>query len=128
MGAMAGFEVQVVEGGQVCRLTVTGEIDLAVSAELASAGLACLERADDLVVLDLGQVTFIDSTGIGALVTVRNRAELVGKTLRVASVSDRVAKVLSIAGLAEVFGLDAADTSVIAPAGPPRDDRRSMTA
>jgi anti-anti-sigma factor len=125
---MAGFEVRVVEGGQVCRLTVTGEIDLGVSAELADAGLACLERATDLVVLDLGQVTFIDSTGIGALVSVRNRAELVGKTLRVASVSDRVAKVLSIAGLAEVFGLDAADMTVIAPAGPPRDDQRSMTA
>jgi anti-anti-sigma factor len=125
---MAGFEVRVIEGGQVCRLKVTGEIDLGVAAELAAAGLACLERADDIVVLDLGQVSFIDSTGIGALVAVRNRAQVVGKTLRLATVSDRVAKVLSIAGLAEVFRLDAADMTVIAPDGPPRDDQRSMTA
>ncbi|MDP9091880.1 MAG: STAS domain-containing protein [Actinomycetota bacterium] len=118
---MTGFEIQVVDSGQVCHLTIAGEVDLSVCAELTAVGLECLDRAGTTVALDLAQVTFIDSTGIGALVTVRNRAEDTGKRLQVSRVSDRVAKVLTMAGMAELFGLGTAETTVIAPSSAATD-------
>jgi anti-anti-sigma factor len=49
------------------QVTVTGEVDLATAPNLRDALLAIPPDVDRIVV-DLSEVTFIDSTGIGALV------------------------------------------------------------
>jgi anti-sigma B factor antagonist len=107
-----GFDIQFADHGHVCELIVSGEVDLSVADDLATAGLACLTGTAKVLEIDFGEVTFIDSTGIGALIAIRNRAVLTGKTLLLRSVPDRVRKVLRIAGLAEIFGLDATEAAV----------------
>jgi len=62
-----------------------------------------------VVVFDLSAVTFMGSTGIGALVAVRNAGREAGVTVRIDSASEPAARVLGIAGLAAEFGMIKAD-------------------
>jgi anti-sigma B factor antagonist len=66
---MADFRISRGEDGAAATLHVAGEIDLAVADDLREAGLSCLESNDPGVRVDLSEVTFIDSTGLGALCT-----------------------------------------------------------
>jgi len=53
--------------------------------------------------LDLGQVTFIDSSGLQAVMAARHDLEDDGTVTRIVSVSPAVARVAEIAGLASHF-------------------------
>ena len=87
-------------------LQVAGELDLAVTAELRSAAdNALAAEGVELIVLDLEGVTFIDSTGLGTLVEIRNAAMQRGAAMRLDGVQAAPARVIEIAGLADAFGM-----------------------
>lgn len=86
-------------------LVVTGELDLASADEFVAA-VTGSDMDEDAVLLDLAGVTFMDSTGLAALITVRNSARDQGRRMVVESYSPAVARVLELAGLADLF-LDA---------------------
>lgn len=64
-------------------LGVHGDVDLASAAELREHLRLAVERYDTVVV-DLDGVGFMDSTGLGVLVTAYNRARASGRVLVVA--------------------------------------------
>lgn len=65
--------------GQRVRVSVTGELDLASAPALRDAVLREMGAGND-VVLDISGVSFIDSTGLAAVVTVANHAKTHGRT------------------------------------------------
>ena len=85
---------------------LTGELDLDRSDDVrdslaaASAAPGCRYLRVD--VSDLG---FIDSYGLGALVSARNSAAAKGVTLTLAEPSPPVRKAIEVTGLGHVFGL-----------------------
>jgi anti-sigma B factor antagonist len=104
---MAAFAIEVSGAGQRCDMTVSGEIDLEVAQELTTMGLLSLNSTPaQTLVLDLAAVTFIDSTGLGALVVIRNAAQDIGKDVVLCRVPDRVAQVLAITGLDQAFAVE----------------------
>jgi anti-sigma B factor antagonist len=85
--------------GPAVRLWLRGELDLSTAPTLST----CLESIDHrskLVTVDMAAVTFLDSSGIAALVKhdSRFRAEL--RHLQIANPSERVLRVLELAGVA----------------------------
>jgi anti-anti-sigma factor len=92
-----------VHGGR-CDLTVTGEIDLYSADDVAALGVLNLTepKVTELIV-DLAGVTFIDSTGLGALVRIRNIALEFNKDVRFRDPSPRVQQLFTLTGLAGVF-------------------------
>ena len=83
-----------------------GEIDVATSPLLRSEFATVLALAPKEVTLDLHDVSFIDSSGLGVLVgALRRLEEEAGGRLRVESVQDSVRKVFEITGLGPMFGL-----------------------
>jgi anti-anti-sigma factor len=82
-------------------VTVCGEIDLETCAEL-SAALATLDGSRN-VSLDLGDVSYIDSTGLRVLLTARDAAEKAGGSLRVSTSSNIVARLIEITGANELL-------------------------
>jgi anti-anti-sigma factor len=60
-------------------------------------------------VIDLAKVTFMDSTGLGALVTIRNASHRLSKQLSLRSVPERVQKLLAVTGLDRAFVIDSSD-------------------
>ena len=75
-----------------------GELDLHTAPQLASALTPAID-AGDRVIVDLTGVTFIDSSGVGVLVTALERARPTGTTLVVVAPHPRVRKVFEITGL-----------------------------
>jgi anti-anti-sigma factor len=55
-------------------------------------------------VIDLDQVAFVDSAGLGALLSIRERAGELGIDLSIASVSDPVRRILDVTGLRDTLG------------------------
>jgi len=101
----------------VVRLELAGEVDMMVSAELTSAQLR--EIRDPVVaglVVDLNQVTFLDSTGIAALVTGMRAARERGIPFTVTNPHRMVRTVLEVTGLlGPLTGSDltASDSTVV---------------
>lgn len=95
--------------GRRCRIDASGEIDLAVADEFAAAGITSLQDATvDTVLIDMGAVTFMDSTGLAALVHIRNEAVRLDKQLVLSHVPKAVRQILAITGVDVVFAADPA--------------------
>ena len=69
-----GLSVTVEPGRERVIVRVAGEIDLASVTALQTPVTELLERGFDSVLIDLRAVSFIDSTGIHALLACRQRA------------------------------------------------------
>ena len=65
--------VGLAERGDALVLSLTGELDLYTAPALREALRGAVERSPARLVVDLGGVTFIDSTALGALVEARSR-------------------------------------------------------
>ena len=88
-------------------LAIAGEIDVAVVDEFGNAMRALIEaNAGVEVCVDLREVNFIDSSGLGVLVGANKQAASAGATIRLTHVQASPAKVFEITGLQSSFGLD----------------------
>lgn len=87
-------------------LVVRGAIDLQTREELLRVAKQVLADGTPAVVLDLQDVNFIDSTGIGALVEIGHDAEDVDAGLVLRRPSERVLRILQLTGLTEAWVLE----------------------
>ena len=87
-----------VDGG-VC-VIACGEIDAASAPELAAELHQAIDGDDGPVLLDLGAVTFMDSSGVSALLTAH---QLANGRLRLATVHPAVQRVLELTGALALF-------------------------
>jgi anti-sigma B factor antagonist len=100
------FAIRSVVEGQTTTLHVTGEVDLATAEEIGQAATTALDAGATALVIDLHQVTFLDSTGLAVLVAVNNHATAGGARLTIRGPSPRVRKVLRITGLDEFLPVE----------------------
>lgn len=79
-------------------VAVAGEIDIATVAELRER---LFELADSgrPVIADLSQVSFVDSTGLGALVGAARRAAAHGGSLHVVGARPQIRQLFRVTGL-----------------------------
>ncbi|MYW64338.1 anti-sigma factor antagonist [Streptomyces sp. SID8379] len=94
------FEVAVVDTGETVLLRVCGELDICTAAQLDQVLAPLLSRPCEL---DLGEVSFTDSTGVNLLIRLQRRAASQGGTLRLVAVTRPVLRVLEITGTAGVL-------------------------
>ena len=101
----AGFGFSIVHANGTVRVAVRGEIDIATSDELRSALLALFDQGARQVTVDLAELGFIDSTGLGALIRVLKHYRQEGGDLKLARPTRPVAKVLEITNLTKLFDI-----------------------
>jgi len=95
-----------------CRLAVGGEVDIDTADRLAQAGLlAIAEHSTRTLVVDLQGVTFMDSTGLKAMLTLRDGATTAGTRMLLRNVSAQVQKILSITALDQVLAPETVEES-----------------
>lgn len=100
-GGRLGLERDVQADGTEL-LIVGGELDVETAPELRRA-LAEAAARQASVVLDLANLEFIDSSGIGVLVRAELQATRDGRRLLLRNIPPQAARILSIAGLASRF-------------------------
>lgn len=83
-------------------VAVRGEVDLSWSSEIRKAVLGALDRSQQVLV-ELDQVSYIDSSGIAALVEGYQSAKTRDIQFGLLSISDPVRSVLELARLDQVF-------------------------
>jgi anti-sigma B factor antagonist len=87
------------------RVAVVGELDLATATVLRDRLLDLLFGQDPAAVLevDLAGTTFMDCTGLSALIVARNAAVQTGRRMRVCHPQPIVHRVLAVTGLLDLL-------------------------
>lgn len=80
-------------------LRLAGEIDMLTAAQLSDAVHEVLVNAPPRVVLDLSEVSFCDSQGLGTLVVLTRKASQAQSLLVLTNVGEFLLRVLDITGL-----------------------------
>jgi anti-sigma B factor antagonist len=88
-----------------CTLYVQGDVDLSNSSELRKTILSAL-KTSPRVAVDLADVTYIDSSGIAALVEGLQYANNHNKTFRLTRLSSHVQSIIELARLDQVFTIE----------------------
>lgn len=84
---------------------VSGEIDAYTAPEFKSAlGRAILAGADHLIV-DLTEVSYMDSSGFGSLLSATKRIRPKGGTISLVGCTDAIERMLRLTNLDTVFGM-----------------------
>jgi anti-anti-sigma factor len=96
---MTPLEITTEEGEGQTRVALKGELDIASAPEFEE-GLAKVEvSAPGVLVLDLRQVEFIDSTGLRAVIAADERARSAGRRLVIVKGTAAVERVFSVTQL-----------------------------
>ena len=86
----------------VVHVVLGGELDIATVSEL-DAALRLAWASSDVIVLDLRELEFIDSSGLRTLLTARKRAEEAGADFSLVAGHRGLERTLEIAGVHKVF-------------------------
>ena len=86
-------------------LSPHGEIDFATGPQLKDAISGRLDAGEVHLVVDLLDVEFIESTGLGALIGGRRRALALAGSLSLVCTDAQILKVFRITGLDKVFDI-----------------------
>lgn len=98
------FSSVIIESPGEVRLILRGELD-AATVEAADGTLReLLDRDLDRVILDLTELEFMDSTGVKLLIDGRDAASKLGVEIVLAYDEGVVERVLTVSGVAELFG------------------------
>lgn len=84
-------------------LPLKGEIDLHVSPRIASSIQTMLAEKPKQVVVDLSEVTYIDSSGLAVLIEGMQNAAAYGGKFALAGLQETVRPIFEIARLDQVF-------------------------
>jgi anti-anti-sigma factor len=95
------FHVDVHSQDGARLLSVAGELDLASGPTLERELESAFSGEPGLVILDLRQLEFMDSTGLGVLIRAHNRAQTQGHRLGIVGGSRQVRRLLHLTGVAE---------------------------
>jgi anti-sigma B factor antagonist len=85
---------------------VHGEVDIASAPRLHERLTAALRDERGAVVVDLRDVTFIDSTGLGVLVNARQRARATGVSFKLKLPEGQARFPFEVTGLVSIFEND----------------------
>jgi anti-sigma B factor antagonist len=101
------------DGGVV--VSLTGELDLYNAETVRAALLDCCAEEPDLLVVDLEEVRFIDSTALGVLIEARSRMAN-RSAFRLASPGLETRRALEVSGLDRHFSVhESVDEALAAP-------------
>jgi anti-sigma B factor antagonist len=98
------MKYEILEKPGVSIVVFTGEIDLESSPAAREVLLKCFGHTGNVIV-DLSEVSYIDSSGVASLVEALQAAKKNGSQFALAAVSEPTRRVLELARLDKVFTL-----------------------
>jgi anti-sigma B factor antagonist len=99
------MNIEVQEGAQSVLVVISGDIEMVTIKDFKEKLLQLGQSTDKDVEIDLSNVEYIDSSGVGVLISLLKMQKKKGKDLKIEKVSDKVLSVLKLSSLADVFNL-----------------------
>jgi anti-sigma B factor antagonist len=99
------LDIAVARHGGFTVLSPRGDLDVATAGRLREAVTDALVAGDLDVMVDLAEVEFIDSTGLGALVGGRRRALALNGSFALVCAEDHLLQVFRVTGLDKVLAI-----------------------
>ena len=115
------FSVEVREEAGATVLVVTGELDLRTSPELEDRLTRAFDAGAELVILDLRQIEFMDSTGLRVLLSAHQRAHESGRRFALVKGADQVERVLTLTGVRDLLTVVDAPEDLLAAGEQPTE-------
>ena len=100
-GAPSDPPISIEHGGVVVKLA--GELDSSNSEGLPAAIMAATSETDASVLIDIGEVTFLDSSFLRVIILCSKALEAEGRTVRVRNASDQARRVFEITHLTDLL-------------------------
>jgi anti-sigma B factor antagonist len=93
------FQVNVTEGNQIVSISLVGELDLATAGRLESELRRVEQGRPPVLVIDLRELRFLDSTGLRMIIATDARAREDGRRVAIVRGPNSVHKVFQLAML-----------------------------
>lgn len=97
------LRVDVLENADHTLVTAVGEIDVGTAFQVADAVSGALSVGHPPVLLDLSQVTFIDSAGLAALIKAHREADAAQAMFAVVHPTPQTRKLIQVLGLDQLL-------------------------
>ena len=99
------MELKIRKNGDVYIIDVNGEMDLYNSYKLKELVMKMIEKNVNLFIINLEQVDYIDSSGIGALIYICSTIKKMNLNLAISNIHGSVKKVIELTKLMGYFSI-----------------------
>jgi len=101
------MDIDVKESGKITVVVPQGDVDMAVADEIRQRLTGLVDQGRTQLVLDLGAVMYIDSSGLGALVAAMKHARAAGGDIKVCMLESDVRSLFEMTRLNKVMAVHA---------------------
>ena len=107
------MDLDIKQSGNTCSLRIKGHLKSSNVPEFDAALESALSSGCIYLILDLEQMPFIDSSGIGAIVNALRRTRQVGGDTKLVNPSSFATKTFKMVGILSLFGVFATEQEAI---------------
>lgn len=100
---LGGLDIKVIPGDRATVIELRGEVDVVSVPSLRERLQELAVEGQVNQVLDLAAVTFLDSAGLGAIVSARRRLRVLQGALALAGADDRILRLLRLTSMDRVL-------------------------
>ncbi len=111
------MEIKTSEAGQVVVVVPGSDLDAAVAPRLKQAVGELIDAGRVRLVLDLGRVGYIDSSGLGVLVMAMRRARMAGGDIKLCALQPDVRSLLEMTRMVKALDVYATREAAVAAWG-----------
>ncbi len=97
------MDIHIKEEADIVNITVDGYIEMMTIKNFKEKLFEIGHNIDKNIEIDLSNVEYIDSSGVGVLISLLKLQKKKGKTLNIKKVSPKVLNVLKLSSLSDVF-------------------------
>lgn len=108
------MDIQMREEGSIAILTLSGRLDLASGSTLKEYVKRLAEKNITSVHLNLADVEFINSSGLGALVSIMKEIRLLKGRLTLSNLASYVQEIFEITQLSHIFEIYSTEEEAMA--------------
>lgn len=99
------MDIRVQEDEKLVRISVAGDVEMITIKTFKQKLLEVGQNMDKDIDVDLSGVDYIDSSGVGVLISLLKIQKKKGKNLFLSKLSPRVQQIFKLSSLAEVFNI-----------------------
>lgn len=99
------LELEVIKKNGTSILKITGDVDLYSSPQVRKQVVSLISKADKNLLVDLTEVTYMDSSGVATLVEALQLTKKLGGKLKLYSLGTTVKDVFELSRLDKVFDI-----------------------